>query len=140
MKRMWSKNELKNIADDRVQALVEGGALDNAKPIYYHGLEYYQSNVALAYMVILNNMPDGIDTLQKFLDWITGFDTLVVVKACGVVKISGAYKELYSLFKRANSDNINLIVSDATTGYTLVENVDLSTLFTTFNDGVNKIN
>ena len=36
MRRMFSLKQLQEIADARVESLVEGGTLDNAKPIYEH--------------------------------------------------------------------------------------------------------
>ena len=77
MKRMWSKNELKQQTDARVQALVEGGTLDNAKPLYYHPIYAIDATVGVIFScVIINNSPTAYEweTFKAFLESETIFE------------------------------------------------------------------
>lgn len=68
---MWSKNELKAISDARVKSLVEGGTLDNAKPLYFHPITLGNtSDSANTYslswtMIIIDNNSEPYNTWQK---------------------------------------------------------------------------
>ena len=73
MRRMFSLEQLKGIADARVKALVEGGTLENAKPIYFHPIRFDISGstagqtirVKSGSIMILNNDNTALDTTAK---------------------------------------------------------------------------
>ena len=74
MRRMFSLKQLQEIADNRVQTLVEGGTLENAKPIYYHPVAIYgvseQDYAGLSLsLVILNNSATPFDSLSQLITW-----------------------------------------------------------------------
>ena len=154
MKRMWSKNELKEIS----KQLIESGLIENAKPIYCHPIVIYIDDVSRTMRVtclIFNNSatPFTLNTLK------TWFDNLVAsTNARARIMASGASK-----YTKATSDEEpteeTLIASsiDKTTGniYTIqgikldgtvgaYSDADWQNLFppliTTLIDGVNKIN
>lgn len=66
MRRMYSLNQLKEIADARIQALVEGGTLENAKPLYFHPIVVNDSvnKVSIA-LIIIDNVSTPYNTWSK---------------------------------------------------------------------------
>ena len=66
MRRMFSKKQIENQADARITALVEGGTLENAKPLYFHPVILLDStNTAGFSMIIVDNNPEPYDTWAK---------------------------------------------------------------------------
>ena len=139
MRRMFSLKQLQEIADSEVKSLVEGGTLNNAKPIYYHGLEMFKYDSDVIYGHILNNDATPINTWEKFLSWITSFSTLIVFQCEGTIYVSGTQYDVLSIFKRANENTINVMYKKEN-GYGILDSIDLSNNFSAINDGVNKIN
>ena len=77
MRRMFSLKQLQEIADARVEALVEGGQLDNAKPIYCHPISIIRNNIngnSFRITALIFNNDDTPFTLATFKEW---FDNLV---------------------------------------------------------------
>lgn len=139
-KRMWTDREIRSMAGDTAKTLIEAGQTENAKPIYYHGLEMYRSGTNVFYMHILNNDPTPIDTLTKLLNWFQSFgDKKVIAQGNGLAIIEGTNYQILSIYKPANSNKLNMIAS-ASSGYTILNEIELSTYFDTYTDGVNKIN
>ena len=72
MRRMFSLKQLQEIADARVEALVEGGTISNAKPIYCHPISLTRSgdngHMRLT-MLIFNNTATAF-TLTTFKEWL----------------------------------------------------------------------
>lgn len=70
---MFSEKQLKEMAQTETTALVEGGELENAKPIYWHTIFFQRGGSAeepavsriLGYMIILSNSDTAI-TLSDF--------------------------------------------------------------------------
>ena len=138
MRRMYSEKQI----DSQIKEVIESGQVDNAKPIYWHGLEYFRTGTAILYGHILNNTAEEINTLAKFTAWLTDTTALKIFQCHGRVKLSGEsdFRDILSIFKRANETSVNMIVSDESSGYIIKSAVDLSDYFESFNDGVNKIN
>ena len=74
MRRMYSLNQLQELADSRVQALVEGGTLNNAKPIFWHNVQLKReaTDSLTGYVInfiILNNdaTPITLSMLQDLI-------------------------------------------------------------------------
>ena len=146
MKRMWSKNELKNIADARVQALVEGGALDNAKPIFCHPIsiqgtsdnENYKIKIAL---LIFDNSNEQYNTLEKLT---TKLNSIFALNVSAVFPITGGLfnttdSRLHiaqKIDKEGEQINIRTLRSDGNEGYFSLASFSGATYY----DGVNKIN
>ena len=150
MKRMWSKNELKNIADDRVQALVEGGALDNAKPIYCHPLDIRANNTLNTIVMtclIFNNDPTPftLSSFKEFLDNLYSQVGNVRIMASGGIHDKTANKTIInSFFYRATVSYgfLGINIADGSQ-YDYEKNLDAwNYMFAdaTITDGVNKIN
>ena len=75
-RRMFSEKQIekmaKEVAVQEVEELVEGGTLDNAKPIYCHPItiQISATHKARLTMLIFNNSPTEftLDTLKQWLD------------------------------------------------------------------------
>ena len=120
---------------------IAGGTLDNAKPIYYHGIRLAKTVNKEAFFCgcILNNSIDAIDSIDKFVAWMRSFDTTVYFTGNGVITYNGNFIQIFAIFKRANQTSIN-IMYNAGTEYEVINNVNLSDYFNNVDDGVNKIN
>ena len=139
MRRMYSLGQLEEVANARVKALVEGGTLENAKPIYYHGVELYNNVTGdLVECHILSNSPTQFTrtSLQQWLEGITGE---VRVMASGHVKVGNKYKPLIMLFKATNNA-LRLYYTNEDTGNAYSSVTSLTDAFTQITDAVNKIN
>ena len=148
MRRMFSLEQLKGIADSRVQALIEGGTLENAKPIYCHPI-YFDCNFTSGdyagrryyfTCLIFNNEATPF-TLSTFLAeiqrlcnlgakiMITGgafYDNITLINSC-IKNVSENNACIYGLKVGTNNDDyVSLSI--------------VSEQYTTFEDGVNKIN
>ena len=145
MRRMFSLKQLEEIADVRVKSLVEGGTLENAKPIYWHSctlkritsgepdaLEYYYD------FIIINNSATPL-TKESLIEWLHTNPTIEIKVVQG--------------YNASDSDGlVSFFTGDADVEQTINTHViDLATgsvqIFTqsvgpaTFSDnGVNKIN
>lgn len=114
MRRMFSLKQLEEIANARVKALVEGGTLENAKPIYCHPVNLVKTsgdNRFILTMLIFNN--DG--TAFTLATWKTWLDNLATSLGGSVtIMCSGYYKnsdnEITSasyIYKSSNSYGLN---------------------------------
>ena len=151
MRRMYSLEQLKNVADSRVQALVEGGTLDNAKPIYCHPISILDTNGAepkrLTCLIFNNdNTPFTLTSLKKFID-----DLAVATTNKGRIMVSGGVKVsatnvCIASYITKGGDSVYYITGiNAIDGSTsILGDADFNVVFpsgtTTLDDGVNKIN
>ena len=142
MRRMFSLKQLQEIADARINALVEGGTLDNAKPIYCHPLELAKSGTLVGTALVMNNTSTPIDTWDKLKDSIISFGN---VGGYARLHIAGGYwvdSELYILAEIAynyNEEKFYIVAMKAITGG--VSNLNITSLTgITVVDSVNKIN
>ena len=141
MRRMFSLKQLEEIADSRVQALVEGGTLENAKPIYFHGLDLYKGYDVSVTAHVLNSSSDPINTLAKFIAWAESIPADVNIQCNGNVKINDVNKQCFLLIKSHNDGSPTWIIRYRDdTGSNQETNVDLNDYFDYVFDGVNKIN
>lgn len=152
MKRMWSKNELKNQTDARVQALVEGGTLDNAKPIFCHPIHMLneqagENNFNLT-MLIFNNDPTPF-TPTTFATWIDNLLTSLEPGEEVQVLVSGGFMSadgnniIIASYLFDNATQIGVAGMKADGSLYGVGAINFSTLIgehCTFKDAVNKIN
>ena len=142
MRRMFSLKQIKEIADARVEALVEGGTLDNAKPIYWHGLEMLNSGSSnLTYFTchILNNDPTPITSWAEVEAIIRSTTARFTLEAHGKIDISGTSRDLLSIFKRANETKINVVYM-GDTKWQSIDEFNFGNVIGYVYDGVNKIN
>ena len=145
MRRMFSEKQIKDLADARVESLVEGGTLDNAKPIYWHTIKLIRSGVEglssyLIYLIILNNNPNAM----------TDSEVQNAIKTEGFVAIphnsrlstdAGATKFIYDITRVAYKDNATFYVDYYDSDGSLITEYTLGFSSSTINDlGVNKIN
>ena len=152
MRRMFSLEQLKGIADARVQALVEGGTLENAKPIYYHPIIIESAFTPedtgfVISLAIINNDPTPF-TFQSLIAWAEALEAEISDDVC--LNASGYYKsDVYEV----TSISYLLITSDKSWRirgglYNTLSPVNISFSKATFAalpiqnfyDGVNKIN
>ena len=150
MKRMWSKNELKDQADARVKALVEGGTLENAKPIYCHPITIQCNGETIKCRLtclIFNNdsTPFTLDSFKAYVDalYASVSDTIRIMMS-GAYNVVGTKIIIASHFSRGAPDSSYSInglkeTSGSLDNYNNVFNVVFPE-GTTLTDGVNKIN
>ena len=140
MRRMYSENQLKELVDSRVKALVEGGALENAKPIYWHSvtisritsetLDYYLD------FIIINNDPNPF-TLTSFSEWLSNHQDAEIKIVQGYDRVRSG--NLVSFFKYASTNVISINSVVLATGVIQTETYNISSGTLTDN-GVNKLN
>ena len=137
-----SEDKTPNLLDALVPSDITGGTLENAKPIYWHGIEMYKpgDGKGVVYFHILKNDSAPFDTIQKVIDWITSFTEKVMIQCNGIINYSSENRSIYSIYKPENTNEIRMIASDSVDTYKVFNNVSLTSLFSTISDGVNKIN
>lgn len=128
------------IAPEAVGSAIAGGNVSNAKPIYFHGLEFRDSaHGCYAYAHILNN-DNTLFTLESFIAWIKSITAKVIVACNGLIRTGDSNRQIVCFYKEANSQEINIeyISGSNTAGF--LGDVNLADYFTEISDGVNKIN
>ena len=140
---MFSLKQLQEIADSRVQTLVESGTLDNAKPIYYHPIlidGYYNNANTLPVRVNLVILDNSSTAYTES----TGMAKLKELMDLGaLINVNGyfSYTEnqfafLDTLYKVGSEYRL----SGARATSTIAFDIDVELTITNFVDGVNKIN
>ena len=151
MRRMFSLKQLQELADSRVEALVEGGTLDNAKPIYCHPITIADNTVGASQSgklgcLIFNNDPTPF-TPATFIDFLDALYTQIG----GVVRIitTGGFTDnsnnvAVAAYMGKVGANSYYLSGIKTTGdgevYMTFSKEDLTSYIKYFYDGVNKIN
>ena len=154
MRRMYSLKQLEEIANARVKSLVEGGTLDNAKPLYYHPLALFcrgtgdETPFALSF-TILNNSPTPFTTLT-FIQWVKDLLDSIIESGGGHVNLNtdGGYGNIVScayIYVGKAGDEYQCIPVgfDKNGDYAEGTPTSIDELFDGidgFTDGVNKIN
>ena len=147
MRRMYSENQLKQLADSRVEALVEGGTLDNAKPIYCHPItidndDGTAANPGHLALLIFDNSSEEYNTYEKL---VAKLNSIFTVNAKAVFPITGALyytsgSALHVAQKIAKPSTVITVFTvrpNGTQGYFgLFDYFGGATIY----DGVNKIN
>ena len=148
MRRMFSLKQLQEIADARVESLVESGNLDNAKPIYCHPISIGVQDVDYACyltMLIFNNdaEPFNFATFNRWLDNLVTAITNVRIMTSGFLDLGGTMYPTTMLYANASYRNV-VVRSGLFTGGAIEKSFDPTTWKALnpiyFNDGVNKIN
>ena len=137
-KRMWTDREIRSMADESAKIRIEAGQTENAKPIYYHGLQLYTPSTSIFYCHILNNDETPLSSIDDFVTWIRSYTEEVIVQGSGSITIEGTTYTLVGLYKPNESTNIN-VVYVTSSGYSITQ-VTLSNFFSNFKDAPNKIN
>lgn len=83
MRRMFSLKQLQEIADARVKSLVEGGTLNNAKPIYKHTITITGSALSFSMELFLN------DNTQ--ITAVSNLINIIKNKALSRIQLNGCY-------------------------------------------------
>ena len=134
MRRMYSENQLDSIIKEQV----EGGTLENAKPIYYHpiyisGIDYTLRLTA----AILDNNPTPY-TLATFKAKVQELcDADAIINANGLFMLEGVCYNIFIISKTGPSYAI--YGADYQGNRTYIDLLSISAI-NSFDDGVNKIN
>lgn len=126
------------------KSTIEGGTLDNAKPIYCHPITIIKPNTYRLTALIFNNSVTAL-TLSTFKDFIDNLYTSVGSNAR--VMLSGAYNTgngvIIASFIGKSDAGYSVYGLDTSGNDKYVTNADFDQIFandTVFVDGVNKIN
>lgn len=133
MRRMFSENQLKNAAKE----VIEAGTVENAKPIYWHGIDMYRAGETSLQGHILNNSATPIDSVAKFKAWIEGISGDVSFTVNGTVKIGNVSYSAF-LLRKHGEGNTYSIYYKTDTGYTSA-NFNWEVI-QALSDNVNKVN
>ena len=141
MRRMFSLEQLKNIADQRVTALITGGTLDNAKAIYYHPISIYKTDVGAFSFIIIDNSNEEYNTATKLKNKIANFTRISPISGGWIVATNKCLIAAYA-YKAGTSHILMGAYTDGTietgSGAFVFENIIDSA--ESIADGVNKIN
>lgn len=133
MRRMYSQNQLEN----QIKSVIESGTVDNAKPIYWHGIDMYKAGETSLQGHILNNLATPIDSVAKFKTWIEAIPGDVSFTVNGTIKIGDVSYSAFLLRKYSESNTYSIYYKTAT-GYTSASfNWEA---IQALSDNVNKIN
>lgn len=131
------KKQVEDLADARIEELVEGGTLENAKPIYWHGIDLFSNDNSFQFH-ILNNDNTPIDTIAKVKAWAESIEGQVNMTGNGTIVIEGVAHTMTVLVKQSN--NHYSIVYVGASGYGILNDINIEDYFTTCVDYSNKIN
>ena len=137
-----SEDKTPNLLNVATKNEIESGALENAKPIYYHGLDIYKSGYNSIQVHVLNNSNESINTLAKFKAWAEGITGQVDIQVNGAVNIDGTVVSPYLLRKNSSNEYAFYYPNPDTTSLAsyLSKSINLEDYFVNVNDSVNKIN
>ena len=145
MRRMYSENQLDSIIKEQV----EGGTLENAKPIYCHPIQItFIDNKGLITMLIFNNDATPF-TASTFIDWLDNLyqevgDYIRIMTSGAIIGTnSNALCPACYLVRRTSSLPYGVlgVKSDGSAdSYDFLDKATFIASCSTFNDGVNKIN
>lgn len=114
MRRMFSENQLEN----KIKNVIETGEVDNAKPIYWHGLDLYvndPSSITNLSATILNNSEDAINSVDKLKAWFERITGEVDLAVNGVMTYDSS---VYNPIRiRKSSNNTYTFYYTTGTGY-----------------------
>lgn len=143
MKRMWSKNELKNIAGAKATEVIESGEVENAKPIFWHSCTFKKitgGSLVFYFDFIIMINDDTPFTKDTFMSWLNAFESSIEIK---VVQgyASAKPNDLVSYFTKSSTPTtIAVKTIDLTTGEVNTSYISIDS-DTSFSDSApNKIN
>lgn len=139
MRRMFSEKQIQEIAGNIVKSIVEGGTLDNAKPIYYHPI-YFTDNTAskelrLTCAILDNNSEEYKEATFKA-------KAKELVDNGAIIQINGYFTKestCYNAYALMKSGESYLIYGNDYQGNRNTISLDGIT-FASLDDGKNKIN
>lgn len=141
MKRMWSKNEVKNLSKE----VIESGQVDNAKPIYCHPIfislnRSYDNNIIQLTALIFNNDNTPF-TKETFIAWLKALWTTAPTAKI----LTSGYFTTAPLCCLSNADDndacyMKYAGTESIGSKAYLQYADLLLEASTFEDGVNKIN
>ena len=141
MRRMYSQKEIEQLALTKAQELIESGAIENAKPIYWHGINMFGGGEGTPNSIqfhILNNTNTKINSIDKVKAWAQSISGAVVISCNGAIQIEGVGYVVHAITKSAgNAYNIYYV---GATGSQFISNVNISDYFNQVEDATNKIN
>lgn len=143
MKRMWTDRQIRALAADTAEQIIEAGETENAKPVYCHPLEIYLANVLIFTALIFNNSSEKINSWQKLKEAIAAFGgetynrLLVTGGFYGDSKIVIASEIIHI---KADSKYKLIGMGVDGTIYSVSNAIDLTSLSIQVVDDVNKIN
>lgn len=128
-----------------IGAIIRTGEIENAKPIYWHGLDIYKSGQSSVQAHVLKNDNTPIDSIDKLIAWVKGTGASVVnVSVNGAFAYNSSAYTCYLLRFRISDGEITTIgiYFVGASGYDSID-VDeetFRTYFTNVEDVINKIN
>lgn len=116
-------------------------SVDNAKPIYWHGLTFFVTgdSTVLAFAHILNNTDAKLDDITKLKAWFENIEGEVIMPLSGNIKVSNVVYNVMSIIKR-DGGRYDLLYKNASGERTDIYSVEISDYYSSCNDSVNKIN
>ena len=138
------QNQVNDLAEEVATELVEGGTLDNAKPIYYHPI-YFQWVVSSQLRIvcqcsILDNNPTAYTILTFKTKVKSLMDNGAIINCNGALREDGTsnFATLFMMIKAGSSYNLQGF--RGTDSQIVVSLDDITSAGLLFIDGVNKIN
>lgn len=124
---------------------IENGDLENAKPIYWHGLDIYKSGQSSVQAHVLKNDDTVIDSIDKLIAWVKSLEKSIVnVSVNGAFAYNSTCYTCYLFRFRLTEGELTTIgvYYVDTNGYnsTDMDEETFKTYFTNVEDAINKIN
>lgn len=113
------------------------------KPIYYHGIEMYNSDTnEVVELHILNNSSTAFTSVSNLVSWANSITGEVKIAVTGVIKISDNNYAIPYVIVKSSAGVFSIYYVTFTSGYsnTGFSNVNLAEYFANIKDAVNKIN
>lgn len=141
-------NHISNVAEETATDLIEGGTVDNAKPIYCHPVTIQLGNAKVngrIAMLIFNNTPTAFtkESLKTYFDNLSSAMgvTIRFLSAGGIYdKVNSNFIVTSYLFKLTDSSYGFTGIKTDGTGTDVYGTFDELFEYAVINDGVNKIN
>ena len=129
MRRMFSKNQITQIADQEVTSLVEGGTLENAKPIYQHTITILGngSNPSGGTTRLALHIFDNSETAYTKTTILAKLKEIENCLATGLFDdINGSVKVIVSYLTKLTNDKIYALGNNLDDGSRYIQNLETS--------------
>ena len=136
MRRMYSENQLEEVS----KKVIESGQVDNAKPLYYHPINCWGTDIGSCSFLIINNDESAYDTKAKIKNAIKNFARVSPIT--GAIKASGNVLIVAYAYAQGNKHNCMGVFQNGTveSGENSIALEDFIDSCTSVSDGINKIN
>lgn len=124
---------------NEVKALIEGGTVANAKPIYWHGLTLFSAGGIIAFAHVLKNTSTPLATVTALKAWFESISGEVILPLSGNIKIADTFYDVIAIIKR-EAGTYDILYKLATGERTDLVNVNIETYYSNCNDATNKVN